>query len=231
MPTDVAPMDNPACRAGGRGRRRPDRGPAGARRAAQRRAHLGAVAAGARTAAPTIPTPGRTSTPPAPRWRSAASPTGSAPCWPCRTCTSSVDVAEALAGQLAEVGIVVEIQKFRPGLLLRDRRRRARRTSPPTATAWCWPPGPRTSPTPAAFLAPLADGRSIQALGNPNYARLNDPGINALVDQARRGGRHLGGHGPVAPGRGRHAGDRWPTCRSPRRGCSSSRDSGCTTVS
>jgi peptide/nickel transport system substrate-binding protein len=40
-------------------------------------------------------------------------------------------------------------------------------------------------PTAASFLAPLVDGRSIRAVGNINYARLDDPGVNALVDAAR----------------------------------------------
>jgi peptide/nickel transport system substrate-binding protein len=44
------------------------------------------------------------------------------------------------------------------------------------------------SPTPASFLVPLVDGRSVREVGNTNYARLNDPEINALVDQARAAG-------------------------------------------
>jgi peptide/nickel transport system substrate-binding protein len=45
------------------------------------------------------------------------------------------------------------------------------------------------SPTPAAFLAPLVDGRSIRdSVGNANHALLNIPDINALVDQARAAG-------------------------------------------
>ena len=42
-------------------------------------------------------------------------------------------------------------------------------------------------PTAGSFLEPLVDGRSIARVGNPNYARLDDPEINALVDQARAG--------------------------------------------
>jgi peptide/nickel transport system substrate-binding protein len=40
-------------------------------------------------------------------------------------------------------------------------------------------------PTAASFLVPLADGRSIRAVGNTNYAHLDDAGVNALVDAAR----------------------------------------------
>jgi peptide/nickel transport system substrate-binding protein len=43
-------------------------------------------------------------------------------------------------------------------------------------------------PTPASFLVPLVDGRSIRSVANTNYARLNDPAINALVDKARAAG-------------------------------------------
>ena len=43
-------------------------------------------------------------------------------------------------------------------------------------------------PTPASFLTPLVDGRSLRGVGNTNYARLNDPAVNALVDTARAAG-------------------------------------------
>ena len=43
-------------------------------------------------------------------------------------------------------------------------------------------------PTPGSFLVPLVDGRIIRQVGNTNYARLNDEAINALVDQARASG-------------------------------------------
>jgi peptide/nickel transport system substrate-binding protein len=40
-------------------------------------------------------------------------------------------------------------------------------------------------PTPASFLAPLADGRTIRNVGNTNYARLNSADVNTLIDKAR----------------------------------------------
>jgi peptide/nickel transport system substrate-binding protein len=43
-------------------------------------------------------------------------------------------------------------------------------------------------PTPGSFLVPLVDGRSIRAVGNTNYARLNDPAVSGLIDQARAAG-------------------------------------------
>ena len=57
-------------------------------------------------------------------------------------------------------------------------------------------------PTPGSFLVPLVDGRSIRTVGNTNYARLNDPAVNGLIDQARAAGerRRLarGGRPPSA---------------------------------
>ncbi|MFF0340402.1 ABC transporter substrate-binding protein [Kribbella sp. NPDC004875] len=45
-------------------------------------------------------------------------------------------------------------------------------------TGWCpdWPSG-------ATFLPPLFDGRNITAKGNSNLAQLNDPGVNAKIDE------------------------------------------------
>jgi peptide/nickel transport system substrate-binding protein len=47
-------------------------------------------------------------------------------------------------------------------------------------------------PTPASFLAPLADGRSIRNVGNTNYARLNGADVNTLIDKARATGGTAG---------------------------------------
>ncbi|WP_238175164.1 MULTISPECIES: ABC transporter substrate-binding protein [Kribbella] len=45
-------------------------------------------------------------------------------------------------------------------------------------TGWCpdWPSG-------ATFLPPLFDGRNITPKGNSNLAQLNDPGVNAKIDE------------------------------------------------
>ncbi|MGZ0146953.1 ABC transporter substrate-binding protein [Kribbella sp. WER1] len=45
-------------------------------------------------------------------------------------------------------------------------------------TGWCpdWPSG-------ATFLPPLFDGRNITAKGNTNLSQLNDPGVNAKIDE------------------------------------------------
>jgi peptide/nickel transport system substrate-binding protein len=44
-------------------------------------------------------------------------------------------------------------------------------------------------PTAGSFLTPLVDGRSVRNVGNTNYARLNDPAVNTLIDQARASGK------------------------------------------
>jgi peptide/nickel transport system substrate-binding protein len=40
-------------------------------------------------------------------------------------------------------------------------------------------------PTPGSFLTPLLDGRTIRTGANTDYAMINDPAINALIDKAR----------------------------------------------
>jgi peptide/nickel transport system substrate-binding protein len=47
-------------------------------------------------------------------------------------------------------------------------------------------------PTPASFLAPLVDGRNIRNVGNTNYARLNAADVNTLIDKARAAGGTAG---------------------------------------
>ncbi|HEY4603721.1 MAG TPA: ABC transporter substrate-binding protein [Blastococcus sp.] len=97
---------------------------------------------------------------------------------------TSVEVAEGLSGQLAAVGIKAEVRPLSatsfyatdvgdPGNVV------ANGFGLILAT-WS-----ADLPTPASFLTPLVDGRSIRAVGNTNYARLDDPAINGLVDAAR----------------------------------------------
>jgi peptide/nickel transport system substrate-binding protein len=40
-------------------------------------------------------------------------------------------------------------------------------------------------PTPYGFMQVLVDGRGIKQSGNNNYAEINDPAINSLIDQAK----------------------------------------------
>jgi peptide/nickel transport system substrate-binding protein len=100
--------------------------------------------------------------------------------------SSSVDVAEAIAVQLGEVGIDVEVRPLDPATFY------ATDVGNPDNVAgsgYGLVLATRTAdfPTPGSFLVPLVDGRSIARVGNPNHARLADPEIDALVDRARAG--------------------------------------------
>ena len=97
---------------------------------------------------------------------------------------SSVQVANALAEQLAEVGIRAEVRPLDATTFY------ATDVGNPDNVAangyglvlatWT-----ADFPTPASFLTPLVDSRSVRPVGNTNYARLADAAIDALVDQAR----------------------------------------------
>jgi peptide/nickel transport system substrate-binding protein len=97
---------------------------------------------------------------------------------------TSVAVANAIAAELAEVGIQAEVRPLDPATYY------AKDVGDPNAVTAAgygivlatWT---ADFPTAASFLVPLVDGRSIREVGNTNYARLNDAGINGLVDAAR----------------------------------------------
>jgi len=100
---------------------------------------------------------------------------------------TSVEVADLISRQLGEVGIQAEVRPLDTTSFY------ATDVGKPDNVAangfglvlatWT-----ADFPTPASFLMPLVDGRSIRAVGNTNYARLNDPDVNALVDAARPAG-------------------------------------------
>ena len=96
----------------------------------------------------------------------------------------SLSVAQRLVDQLAQVGIVVTVAPLDPTTYY---------------TAGIGSPAAIDGgqfgmvlanhsadlPTPASFLVPLVDGRSIaEQAGNANYALLADPGVDAAVDVA-----------------------------------------------
>ncbi|MBN1093109.1 ABC transporter substrate-binding protein [Blastococcus sp. TML/M2B] len=96
---------------------------------------------------------------------------------------ASVQVAEAVAEQLGAVGIEVEVRPLdAAGFYATDV------GNPDSVAASGYGLVLATStpdfPTPASLLVPLVDGRSIRQVGNTNYARLADQGINELIDRA-----------------------------------------------
>ena len=120
---------------------------------------------------------------------------------------SSVSVAHEVAGELAQIGITVDVQALDPTTFY------AKDVGNPDnvkasgygiiLATWT-----ADFPTPASFLVPLVDGRSIRTVGNTNYARLNDADINGLVDNARAaaaGDAALEAWGDVATAAGKSA--------------------------
>jgi peptide/nickel transport system substrate-binding protein len=100
---------------------------------------------------------------------------------------TNVDVAGGIAAQLGEIGIQVEVRPLSATSFY------ATDVGDPDSVAAngfgiVLAPWTADVPTPGAFLAPLVDGRSIRAVGNTNYARLDDPAVNALIDAARTSG-------------------------------------------
>ncbi|CCG04103.1 ABC transporter substrate-binding protein [Blastococcus saxobsidens] len=185
LPTDVAPMDNPDCRA--------------AVAAAIDRRGVQTVLGGAVDAVRTTQLwprameggPEDTEAEPDPDAAGAAlercgRPEGFATVLAVPDVASSVDVAEEIAVQLGAVGIDAEVRPLDPATFY------ATEVGNPANVAssgYGLVLATRTPdlPTPASFLVPLVDGRSIANVGNPNYARLDDPEINALVDRAKAG--------------------------------------------
>jgi peptide/nickel transport system substrate-binding protein len=100
---------------------------------------------------------------------------------------SGAAAAEEISRELAKVGIKAEVKPLAAGTFY------ATDVGSPNNVAasgygivlatWT-----ADFPTPGSFLTPLVDGRSIRNVGNTNYARLNDPAVNTLIDQARASG-------------------------------------------
>jgi peptide/nickel transport system substrate-binding protein len=186
LPTDVAPMDNADCRAAVA---------AVIDRSAVQEAIGGAVNAVRRSQLwPRGLAGGPTDSDPRPDLAAAreslaacGQPDGFATVLAVADTSTSVDVANEIAGQLAEVGIEVEVRPLDAKSFF------ATDVGDPDSVAangygivlalWT-----ADFPTPASFLGPLVDSRSIRAVGNTNYARLRDPAIDGLVDVARASG-------------------------------------------
>ena len=112
---------------------------------------------------------------------------------------SSVDVAEEIAGQLAEVGIEVEVRPLRRDHVLRHRRRQPGQRR-----------GQRLRHRPGHLDGGLPDARrrswrrwstaaASARSATPTTRGSNDPAINALIDQARAAGRETPPPGARSP--------------------------------
>ncbi|WNV73911.1 ABC transporter substrate-binding protein [Geodermatophilus sp. DSM 44513] len=97
---------------------------------------------------------------------------------------NSVAVAERVAGQLAAVGVEVEVRPLDAASFYATEVGNPDRVRDNgigmVLASWT-----ADVPTPGSFLVPLVDGRSISAVGNTNFARLADPAVDALIDAAR----------------------------------------------
>jgi peptide/nickel transport system substrate-binding protein len=192
MPTDVAPMDNADCRAAVA---------AAVDRAAVQRELGGAVNAVRRSVlwprslggAPEDPDPQPDLSAARASLEACGQPDGFSTVLAVADTPTSVDVAEEIAGQLAEVGIQLDVRPLSATSFY------ATDVGAPANVAasgfgiilatWT-----ADFPTPASFLTPLVDGRSIRAVGNTNYGRLDDPDVAALVDAARAAGDRAAWH-------------------------------------
>jgi peptide/nickel transport system substrate-binding protein len=101
---------------------------------------------------------------------------------------SGLDLAETVSGELAEIGIKAEVRPLSASTFYASDvggpdNVKANGFGIVLAT-WT-----ADLPTPGSFLVPLVDGRTIRSAGNTNYARLNDPAVNTLIDQARAAGK------------------------------------------
>jgi peptide/nickel transport system substrate-binding protein len=184
MPTQVAPMDEPACRAAvsavidRRGVQEALGGPGNAVRTSQLwpRALPG----------------GPEETDPQPDVAAARAaleecgkPEGFTTTMAVADVPSNVVVARELVGQLAEVGIEVEVSTVDPDLFYGEEIGRPSRVHKAgyglILASWT-----ADFPTPASFLVPLVDSRSIAPRGgNTNYAELDRDKMDATVDAAR----------------------------------------------
>ena len=186
LPTDVAPMDNPDCRAAVA---------AAVDRTAVQKQLGGPVNAVRRSGLwPRGLDGGPKDSDPRPDLAAARAaleacgqPDGFSTVLAVADTPTSVDVAKEIAGQLGEVGIQVEVRPLGANTFY------ATDVGDPdnvTANGFGLILATWTADfsTPGSFLTPLVDGRSIRDVGNTNYARLNDAGVNGLVDTARAAG-------------------------------------------
>jgi peptide/nickel transport system substrate-binding protein len=99
---------------------------------------------------------------------------------------ASVQLARTVAAELAKVGIKATVKALDPGTFyatdIGNPDNVTRGGFGIVLASWT-----ADFPTAGSFLGPLADGRAIRLVGNTDYAHINDPAINALIDKARAG--------------------------------------------
>jgi peptide/nickel transport system substrate-binding protein len=186
LPVNVAPMDNPACRAAVAQAidRRGLQDALGGSGTAVRTSQLWPRSVGGGTA---DPDPGADLTAAKKSLAACGKPQGFTTVLAVADVPASVELARALSRQLAKVGIDAQVKALGATTFY------ATDVGKPDNVAkngygiilatWT-----ADFPTPGSFLAPLVDGRTIRTVGNTDYAKLNDAAIGGLVDKARAGG-------------------------------------------
>ena len=186
LPTDVAPFDDPACRAAVA---------AVVDRAAVQDA-LGGPAEAVRTSqlwpkgvdgGPEDPDPAADPAAAEASLAECGQPEGFSTVLAVPDGPNSVAVADEVAAQLEGIGIRAEVRPLEaPSFYATEvgNPDRVRENGIGIVLA-TWT---ADFPTPGAFLVPLVDGRSVSSVGNTNFARLADPAIDRLVDTARAAG-------------------------------------------
>jgi peptide/nickel transport system substrate-binding protein len=186
LPTTVAPMDNPACRAA-------------VAQAVDRQALQDALGGDDDAVVTTQlwpralaggPEGGAGAPDPAAARRSLAAcgkPGGFSTVLAVSDSPATVQLARAVAGQLAAVGIRADVRPLdATSFYATD----VGKPDVVTKNGYGIVLASYTAdfPTAGSFLAPLVDGRSIRSVGNTDWAHLDDKDVDALVDKARAGG-------------------------------------------
>jgi peptide/nickel transport system substrate-binding protein len=183
LPTSVAPMDNPDCRAA----------VAAVVDRAAVQDELGGPGSAVRTSQlwPRVLAGGPPDPDPRPDVDAARAalarcgrPDGFSTVLAIPNAPSAGKIANSVAADLAEVGIQAEVRALDPATYYA-----ADVGKPDAVTAQGYGIVLATwtadFPTAASFLVPLVDSRSIRTVANTNYARLADPAVDAAVDAAR----------------------------------------------
>jgi peptide/nickel transport system substrate-binding protein len=186
LPTTVAPMDDPSCRAA-------------VAEAVDRKSLQGALGGDAaavpssrlwpRSLAGAPQDPG----PPADLAAARASlakcgkPKGFSTTLAVADAPASVDLARAVSRQLSRVGIDAQVKALDANSFYATDVGKPDNVTKSgygiVLATWT-----ADFPTPGSFLSPLLDGRTIKSVGNTNYAHLDDGALNGLIDKARTAG-------------------------------------------